>query len=199
MPTLVVIAYGDETSAATAGEQAQRLARYLEIGPDAIAVARRDGHGRFHLTTNHRPAAGEVSWGIVWMLVFALLFDRPSPDRRHETDAGIDAGTGTGGGTDGGTDGTAPLLGMIASSGVDEAFRVRVRDRLTAGTSALFLALGAARPDRAVEMLGQYGGELLQTTMTPAGLAALREALHGRPDRLAGTVSAGRVRAPGSG
>jgi len=196
MPTLVVIAYGDETSAATAGEQAQRLARHLEIGPDAIAVARRDGHGRFHLTTNHRPAAGEVSWGIVWMLVFALLFDRPSSDRRHETDAGIDAGTGIGGGTDGGT---APLLGMIAGSGVDEAFRVRVRDRLTPGTSALFLALGAARPDRAVEMLGQYGGELLQTTMTPAGLAALREALHGRPDRLAGTVSAGRARAPGSG
>jgi uncharacterized membrane protein len=206
MPTLVVIAYGDETSAATAGEQAQRLARYLEIGSDAIAVARRDGHGRFHLTTNHRPAAGEVSWGIVWMLVFALLFDRPSPDRRHETDAGtddgIDAGShpGTGGRSDDSTDdGTAPLLGMIAGSGVDEAFRVRVRDRLTPGTSALFLALGVARPDRAVEMLGQYGGELLQTTMTPAGLAALREALHGRPDRLAGTVSAGRVRAPGSG
>ena len=202
MPTLVVIAYGDETSAATAGEQAQRLARYLEIGPDAIAVARRDGHGRFHLTTNHRPAAGEVSWGIVWMLVFTLLFDRPSPDRRHETDAGIDAGShpGTGGRSDDSADdGTAPLLGMIAGSGVDEAFRVRVRDRLTPGTSALFLALGVAPPDRAVEMLGQYGGEPLQTTWTPAGLAALREALHGRRDRLADTVSAGRARAPGSG
>ena len=45
MPTLSVIAYRDETSAATAGEQVQRLVRHLRIEPDAIAVARRDGTG----------------------------------------------------------------------------------------------------------------------------------------------------------
>ena len=185
MPTtLVVIAYADDTSAATAGEQAQRIARHLEIEPDAVAVARRDRHGRFHLTTNHRPVTGEVSWGIVWMLVFALLFDPPPPDRRHAT--------GTGGGID-------RLLEMITGSGVDEAFRVRVRDRLTPGTSALFLALGTGRSERVVEVLGPYGGELLQTTMTEAGLAALREALHDGPGGPAGAVSAGRARAPGSG
>jgi uncharacterized membrane protein len=179
VPTLVVIAYADETSAATAGEQAQRLVRHLEIEPDAIAVARRDGHGLLHLTTNHRPVAGDVSWGIFWMLVFALLFDPPSPDRANGTDAGVD-----------------DLLEMIARSGVDEPFRARVRDRLIPGTSALFLALGAARPDRIVEVLGQYGGELLQTTMTADQVAALREAVHGD-----GTtpVSAGRDRAPGTG
>ena len=30
-------------------------------------------------------------------------------------------------------------------------------------------------------MLGQYGGEVLQTTMSAAGLAALQEALYGGP------------------
>ena len=180
MPTLVVIAYADETSAATAGEQAQRLVRHLEIETDAIAEARRDGHGQLHLTTNHRPVAGDVSWGIFWMLVFALLFDPPSP-REEETGSGMDA-----------------LLEMIAGSGVDESFQVQVRDRLTPGTSALFLALGAARPDRIPEILGQYGGELLQTTVTADRFAALREAVHGG-GTTAGAVSAGRDPAPGTG
>lgn len=182
MPTLVVVAYRDETSAATAGEQAHRLVRHLEIEPDAVAVARRDGHGRFHLTTNHQPVAGDVSWGMVWMLVFALLFGPPSPGRRHDADVGID-----------------PLLEMIAGSGVDEPFQARVRDRLGPGTSALFLALGTAGSDRVVEVLGQYGGELLQTTMTAAELAALRKALHGLPATGPAAVIAGRDRAPGTG
>lgn len=115
------------------------------------------------------------------MLIFALVFDPASPDRQDRTDAGLDA-----------------LLEMIAGSGVDEPFRARVRDRLTPRTSALFLALGAAGPDRVVEVLGQYGGELLHATMTAGGLAALRDALHGSRTT-AGAVSAGRDRAPGTG
>ena len=166
MPTLVVIAYRDETSAATAGEQAQRLVRHLgdRAGRGRRGPAGRDG--RFHLTTNHHPAAGEVSWGMVWMLVFALLFDRPSPGRGTRP-APAAASTA--------------LLELIAGSGVDERVPGRVRDRLDPGTSALFLALGTGQPDRVVEVLGPYGGEVLQTTMTAAGLAALREALHGGP------------------
>ena len=64
---------------------------------------------------------------MVWMLVFALLFDRPSPGRPDG--AGLDA-----------------LLELIAGSGVDERFQAEVRDRLGPGTSALFLALGPGSP-----------------------------------------------------
>jgi uncharacterized membrane protein len=185
MPTLVVIAYRDETSAAVAGEEAQRLVRHLGIEPDAIAVVRRDADGRFHLTTNHHPVAGDATWGMVWMLVFTLLVAPPSPRPRH--DAGVDA-----------------LLEMIAGSGVDERFRAEVRDRLEPGTSALFLALGTGRTDRVVEVLGHYGGQVLKTTITAAQQAALQEMLHG--GRAAGSgpeaasaLSAGRGRALGTG
>ena len=183
MPTLVVIAYRDETSATTAGEEAQRLVRHLGIEPDAIAVVRRDAAGRFQLTTNHHPVAGDATWGMVWMLVFELLFAAPSttrPDRPH--DAGLD-----------------PLLQMVAG-GVDERFQAEVRDRLDLGTSALFLALGTGPSDRLVEVLGPFGGEVLQTTMAAATLAALREALYGA--RAAGSepaLSAGRDPARGTG
>jgi len=174
MPTLVVIAYRDETSAAVADEQVQRLVRHLRIDPDAVAAVRRDRDGRFSLTTNHHPVAGGVSWGMVWMLVFELLFTRPA-----------DAGLG-------------PLLELVAGSGVDERFRAEIRDRLDPGTSALFLGLADEQPDRVVEVLGPYGGEVLQVALSTAGLAALQEALHGGA-AFQPALSAGRDPAPGTG
>lgn len=177
MPILVVIAYRDETSAATAGEQVQRLVRHLRIEPDGVAVVRRDRDGRYDLTTNHHPVAGDVAWGTVWMLVFALLF-APAP-----ADAGLRA-----------------LLELVAAGGLDERFRTEIRDRLEPGTSALFLALGAGQLDRVLDVLGSYGGEVLQTTMTAGQLAALREALRGGAPPLAEpALSAGRDRARGTG
>ena len=181
MPNLVVIAYRDETSAATAGEEAHRLVRHLGIEPDAIAVVRRDRTGRFHLTTHHHPVAGDVTWGMAWMLVFALLFDPPTPGRPH--DHGLDA-----------------LLAAIARSGVDDRFRTEVRDRLDPATSALFLALGTVPPERAGELLGQFGGEMLQTTLAARPLAALQELLHAATAPAAEpALSAGRGPARGTG
>jgi uncharacterized membrane protein len=181
MPILAVIAYRDETSAATAGEQVQRLVRHLGIEPDATAVVRRDREGRFHLTTNHHPVAGDVTWSMVWMLVFALLFARPLPGRPDE--AGLDA-----------------LLELLAASGLDERFQAEVRGRLDPGTSALFLGLGTGQPDRVVDVLGDFGGEVLPATITAVGLAALQDVLHG--GRAAGSepaLSAGPDPAGGTG
>jgi uncharacterized membrane protein len=180
MPTLAVIAYRDETSAATAGEQVQRLVRHLGIEPDAIAVVRRDRDGRFHLTTNHHPVAGDVTWAMVWMLVFALLFARPSPGRPDDT--GLDG-----------------LLELLVAGGLDERFQADVLDRLDPGTSALFLGLGAGPPDRVVDVLGDYGGEVLPATISAAGLAAVQEVLYGRAAGSEPALSAGPDPARGTG
>lgn len=176
MPTLVVLTYRDETSAATAGEQVQRLVRHLRIEPEAVAVVRRDRDGRFHLTTNHRPAAGEGSPGLVWMLVSALLFAAP-PGR--PAGAGLD-----------------PVLELVTAGGLDGHFQDELRDRVGPGTSALFVLAGGGT-DRLVDVLGPYGGELLRTTMSTERLAALREALPAAAEAMA--LSGGRDRAPGTG
>jgi uncharacterized membrane protein len=174
MPTLVVLTYRDETSATTAGEQVQRLVRHLRIEPEAVAVVRRARDGRFHLTTNHQLAVGELSSGLVWMLVFALLFAAP-PGRP----AGRDA-----------------VLELVTAGGLDRHFQDELRDRLGPGTSALFL-LAEGGTDRLVDVLGPYGGELLRITMSAERLAALREALPAAAEAMA--LSGGRDRAPGSG
>jgi hypothetical protein len=92
------------------------------------------------------------------------------------------------------------LLELVAAGGLDERFRTEIRDRLDPGTSALFLALGDEQLDRVVDVLGSYGGEVLQTTMTGGQLAALQEALHGGAAPVAEpALSAGRDRARGTG
>ena len=181
MPTLVVVAYPDETSAATAGEQVQRLVRHLRVEPDAVAVLRRDRDGRFHLTTNHRPVAGEPGWGMVWMLAFALLF-APRPDRPDQP---------AGAGLDG-------LLELVATGGIEQRFRTWIRDRLAPGTSALLLAVEGEQADRVAAVLGPYGGEVLPAAVTTRRPAALHEALH-RAAVSALALSAGRDPARGTG
>jgi uncharacterized membrane protein len=179
MPTLVVIAYRDETSAATAGEQVQRLVRHLQVEPDAVAVVRLDRDGRVELTTHHRPVDDEASWGMVWMLVFALLFARAAP--RDQDDAGLGG-----------------MLELVAAGGVDERFRSAIDDRLGPGTSALFVAVEGEQADRVLDVLGPYGGEVLRTSLSADRLAALQQALHGTAPS-GPAVNAGRDPARGNG
>src|ERR1044072_8882415 len=77
MATLVAIGSPDETTAAAASLEADRLSKDLIIQPDAIAVIIRDREGKFHVTTNHHPVGGGASWGMFWGLLFGMLFFIP--------------------------------------------------------------------------------------------------------------------------
>ena len=77
MATLVAIGYPDETTAAAAAEEVQRLAADLIIEPDAVAVISRDAGGKFHTTTNHQSVGKGTTWGMAWGLLFGMLFFVP--------------------------------------------------------------------------------------------------------------------------
>jgi uncharacterized membrane protein len=47
------------------------------------------------------------------------------------------------------------------------------------GTSALFLMLEKATPDKAVEALSKYGGTVLKTSLSKDDEQELQDALHG--------------------
>jgi uncharacterized membrane protein len=104
----------------------------LVIQPDAIAAIRRDKDGKIHVTTNHHPVAGQVTWGMLWGFLFGALFFVPL--------FGLAVGAGLG-----------AIMGLIDKAGIDKEFQTRVRDTLQPATSALFIrsALpGAASPRR---------------------------------------------------
>lgn len=160
MSTLVAIGYPDETTAESAKAEAERLSQELIIQPDAIAAIRRDADGKFHVHTNHHPVAGGTSWGMFWGLLFGMLFFVPF--------LGMALGAGLG-----------ALMGKVEKTGIDKAFQQQVRDMVQPGTSALFLIIEQATPDRAVEAMSQFGGTVLKSSLSKEAEAELQKALHG--------------------
>ena len=160
MTTLVAIGYSDETTATAAAEEARRLAKDLIIEPDAIAVIIRDKEGKFHVTTSHHAVAGGLTWGMFWGLLFGMLFFVPF--------FGMAVGAGLG-----------ALMGKMTKGAIDKDFEDRVREMLTPGTSALFLVIERATPDKAVDALSPYGGTVLKSSLSKEAEAELQEALHG--------------------
>jgi uncharacterized membrane protein len=160
MATLVAIGYPDETTAAAAAEEAERLAHDLIIQPDAIAVVRRDTAGKLHTTTSHHAVLGGTSWGMFWGFLFGLLFFVPF--------LGMAVGAGLG-----------ALMGKVEKTGIDREFQQQVREMLQPGTSALFLIVEKATPDKAVAALSKYGGTVLKSSLSANAEKELQDALHG--------------------
>jgi uncharacterized membrane protein len=163
MATLVAIGYPDETTATAASLQAQRLAQDLIIQPDAIAAIIRDREGKFHVTTNHHAVGGGATWGMFWGMLFGMLFFVPF--------LGMAVGAGLG-----------AVMGKVSKGAISKEFQSQVRDLLQPGTSALFLVVEHATPDKAVEGLARFGGTVLKSSLPKETEAELQEALHGGGD-----------------
>jgi uncharacterized membrane protein len=56
-----------------------------------------------------------------------------------------------------------------------------VRDALQPGTSALFMAIERAAPDKAIAALEQYGGTVIKTSLSDEDTKLLRDALQPAP------------------
>jgi uncharacterized membrane protein len=170
MATLIAIGYPDETTATAASLEAQRLAKDLIIQPDAIAAIIRDREGKFHVTTNHHQVGGGATWGMFWGMLFGMLFFVPF--------LGMAVGAGLG-----------ALMGKMSKGAIDKEFQAQVRDLIQPGTSALFLVVEHATPDKAIEGLAHYGGTVLKSSLPKETEAELQEALHGSAEARAAAAS----------
>ena len=159
MAELIAIGYPDETTAYEAEKEAQRLAHDLILEPEAIAAIVRTEDGKFRVTTNHHAVAGGASWGMFWGMLFGLLFFVPF--------FGMAIGAGLG-----------ALMGKLEGSGIDKEFQEQVRDLMKPGTSALFMIIDKATPDKAIEAMSKYGGTVLKTSLSKEAEAELQKALH---------------------
>ncbi len=155
-----MIAYPDEGTAEQARGTAFRLEDELVLRVEQVAVISRDVDGTFHVHTSHEgiPMAGGAVWGGFWGLLFGTLFLIPL--------AGWAVGAGVG-----------ARLGYLKEKGIGEDFQHHVRDHLQPGTSALFLVIKQADPDKAIAALKQYGGTVIKTTLSDADTKKLQDAL----------------------
>jgi uncharacterized membrane protein len=160
LATVVAIAYADEGTAAQARGAVFRLEDELGLRVEQVAMISRDVDGRFHVHTSHEgvPLAGGAIWGGFWGLLLGSLFLFPL--------AGWALGAGVG-----------ARLGYLKERGIGEDFQREVREHLQPGTSALFLVIDQADPDKALVALKQYGGTVIRTTLSDTDTKKLQDAL----------------------
>ena len=160
MATLVAIGYPDEGTATEALETVQKLESELIIQADQVAAISRDQEGKLHVHSGHGAGAttGGAAIGGLWGFLFGLLFFIPF--------AGLAIGAGMG-----------ALFGHFGEKGIDKAFQEQVRAYLKPGTSALFMVIEQATPDKAIAALEQYGGTVIRTSLSDEDTKKLQEAL----------------------
>lgn len=101
-------------------------------------------------------AAGALGGGF-WGLLFGLIFFVPI--------LGLAVGAATG-----------ALMGSLTDVGISDAFIKNVRDKVTPGTSALFLLTSNAVIDRVQSEFAGSQAELISTNLSAEQEAKLREA-----------------------
>ena len=160
MATLVAIGYADEATAERARDTVRQLEAELIIQADQVASINRSLDGKYHVHTSHggASAGGGAWWGGFWGFLFGLLFFIPF--------FGLALGAGMG-----------ALFGHFGEKGIDKAFQEQVRDQLQPGTSALFMIIEQATPDKAVAALSQYGGTVIKTSLSDEDTKKLQDAL----------------------
>ena len=135
MSNLVVLAMDTEGGAAEMQQEIKRLQQenLITLEDAAIVTRHLDGKAKVH-QLNSLVGAGAFG-GAFWGMLIGLLFWMPW--------LGLAAGAITG-----------ALSGKFADIGIDDKFIKRVSESIAPGTSALFMMVRDASPDRVLEQIG---------------------------------------------
>lgn len=156
--TLTVLKFPSATGAETMLTKLQDLQRQQIIQvQDAALVTWPEGAKKPKTKQISDSTAGGALGGAFWGLLFGLLFFIPI--------FGIAVGAVVGG-----------LAGHFAHYGIDEKFIKQVRDKVTVGTSALFVLTSGAVIDRVVSAVKGMEFEIISTNLSAEQEAQLREA-----------------------
>lgn len=133
--------------------QHQQLVQVL----DAATVSWEEGKKKPKTRELHDTKRTGALGGGFWGLLFGLIFFIPI--------LGLAIGAATG-----------ALIGSMADVGISDSFIRDVRDKVTPGTSALFLLSSDAVIDRVAEEFSHSDAELISTNLSTQQEAKLREA-----------------------
>ena len=158
MSNLIAVAYPDaETAEGVRAELVEATKEHLLTLEDAVVVVHQpDGKVKLHqaMSTTSAGAAG----GAVWGGLIGLLFLAPV------VGMAIGAASGAAG-------------GKMADVGVNDDFMKTLGAKLEPGTAALIVLSQSDTPDKVIERVAKYGGEVIQTSLSDEQAQHLRSAL----------------------
>jgi uncharacterized membrane protein len=158
MSTLVVIGYDDQFKAEEVRLKLWKLQKEYLIDLEDAVVAIKDDKGsvKLHQAVN-LTAAGAVSGGF-WGSLVGLIFLNPL--------LGLAVGATTG-----------AVSGALTDVGIDDKFMKELAETLAPGSSALFVLVRKATPDKVLEEIKGSGGRVLRTSLSHDDEAKLQAAL----------------------
>lgn len=158
MSTLTVIAYDNVYAAEEVRLKLRKLqSEYLIDLEDAVVVVKdADGKVKLNQAVN-LTAMGAVSGGF-WGSLVGLIFLNPL--------LGLAVGASAG-----------AISGALTDVGINDQFMKDLAASLTAGSSALFVLVRKATPDKVLEELSGTGGKVIKTSLSHEDEAKLQSAL----------------------
>jgi len=160
MSNLVVIGFDDESTAfAMRAELAKMQKEYL-IDMEDVVVVTKDENDKVKLHQAVNLTASGTVGGTFWGMLIGMFFLNPL--------LGTAVGAGAG-----------AISGKLSDIGVSDNFMKELGETLTPGTSALFVLVRKATPDKVLEGLKGFKGKVLQTSLTKDKEDELRKVLEG--------------------
>jgi uncharacterized membrane protein len=158
MSTLVAIAYPDtETAERVREELVQATKEHLVQLEDAVVIEHQP-NGKIKLHQAMSPAGAGAAGGALWGGLIGLIFLAPL--------LGMAVGAASG-----------ALAGKAADVGVNDNFMKELGEKLPAGGAALLVLGRTDAPDKVIERVRPYGGQVVQTSLSEDAEQHLRDAL----------------------
>jgi uncharacterized membrane protein len=162
MSELIILGYDDHATAQRAYERVLDLQRDFVVDLSGLAVVRVDADGKQHVDTPARVVGASATSGALWGWIFGLLFLAPG--------LGFLIGGALG-----------ALSGKLGQAGVDRAFQARVADLLSPGRAAVVLMAKKVTEDKFGSAMSEFGGSVLQTSLSEQDEKELAEDLAASP------------------
>ena len=157
MSNLVAIAYDDVDKAQEVmGAIGGMVREHTLTLEDAVVVEhRQDGKIKLHQPSlAGMGATGGALWGgLIGLIFFMPLF-------------GLALGAASG-----------AVVGALSDTGIDDKFMKELGEKLDPGSAAVFVLVQEATRDKVVPELAQYGGHVIQSSLSNEQETALQDAL----------------------
>ena len=158
MSNLVVIGFDDEHTAFEMRAELVKLQKEYLIDMEDVVVVTKDDKGKAKLHQAVNLTAAGAAGGTFWGMLIGMIFFNPL------LGAAVGAGAGA-------------LSGKFSDIGIDDKFIKELGETITPGTSAIFVLVRKATPDKVLVALKGFGGTVLKTSLTADKEDTLKAAL----------------------
>jgi uncharacterized membrane protein len=158
MSDLIAVAYPDRETAEKVRMELARLTREHVIEIEDAVVATREANGKIKLHQTINPAGAGAAGGALWGGLIGLIFLAPL------LGAAIGAAAGA-------------ASGALTDLGVEDNFMRELGQSLPEGGAALFVLVRRVTADKVLPRISEYGGKVLQSSLSNESEQRLQEAL----------------------